>query len=228
MHQSFETPAPPPIRAIAGSCGDFHLMYTSFWFPGRRGIRLKSRSSHPLPIICWPLKDQSVYFMAANSVSVNQCVTLGRNKLWYKGSTMCWKVAAGECTTHFCPREPGISLTFTCIKTECPAQARMGGCGGFKWLVHYSHPASLALLFGWSLCIIHFEGFFAGYSGFSVLSKKSNWLFSALIWLFVLSCETISWNFQVFSWRLRSVHFVRSYSWISQGITHWRCWKWVV
>ena len=35
-----------------------------------------------------------------------------------------------ECTTHFCPREPGTSLTFTCIKSECPAQARIGGGGG--------------------------------------------------------------------------------------------------
>ena len=25
---------------------------------------------------------------------------------------------------------PGTSLTFTCIKSECPAQARMGGRGG--------------------------------------------------------------------------------------------------
>ena len=49
MHQSFETPAPPPIRALAGDCGDFHLMYTSFWFPGRGEICLKSWSSHPLP-----------------------------------------------------------------------------------------------------------------------------------------------------------------------------------
>ena len=48
MHQSFKPPA-PPIRALAGDCRDFHLIYTSFWFPGRRGIRLKSRSSHPLP-----------------------------------------------------------------------------------------------------------------------------------------------------------------------------------
>ena len=31
------------------------------------------------------------------------------------------KVGAGVCTTHFCPREPGTSLTFTCIKSECPA-----------------------------------------------------------------------------------------------------------
>ena len=28
MHQSFETPA-PPIRVLAGDCGDFHLIYTS-------------------------------------------------------------------------------------------------------------------------------------------------------------------------------------------------------
>ena len=39
----------PPIQALAGDCGDFHLIYTSFWFPGRRGIHLKSWSSHPLP-----------------------------------------------------------------------------------------------------------------------------------------------------------------------------------
>ena len=49
------------------------------------------------------------------------------------------KVGAGECTTHFHPREPETSLTFTCIKSECPAQARMGGCGGFKCLVHYNN-----------------------------------------------------------------------------------------
>jgi len=45
MHQSFESPAPPH----SGLGGDFQLIYTSFWFPGRRGICLKSRSSHPLP-----------------------------------------------------------------------------------------------------------------------------------------------------------------------------------
>ena len=27
------------------------------------------------------------------------------------------------------PWEPGTSLTFTCIKSECPAQARIGGGG---------------------------------------------------------------------------------------------------
>ena len=54
MHQSFKTPAP----LHSSLSGDFHLIYTSIWFPGRRGIRLKSRSSHPLRVICWPLKDQ--------------------------------------------------------------------------------------------------------------------------------------------------------------------------
>ena len=39
-------------------------------------------------------------------------------------------VGAGECTTHFCPRGPGTSLTVTCIKSECPAQARIGREGG--------------------------------------------------------------------------------------------------
>ena len=48
MRQSLETPS-PPIRALAEDCRDFHLVYTSFWFPGWGGIRLKSRSSHPLP-----------------------------------------------------------------------------------------------------------------------------------------------------------------------------------
>ena len=38
-------PPQPPIRALAGDCGDFHLIYTSFWFPGRQGICLKSQSS---------------------------------------------------------------------------------------------------------------------------------------------------------------------------------------
>ena len=42
-------PHSPPSRVLAGDCEDFHLISTSFWFPGRRGIRLKSRSSHPLP-----------------------------------------------------------------------------------------------------------------------------------------------------------------------------------
>jgi len=63
----------------------------------------------------------------------------GKNKLFHKASTMCWTVGAGECTTHFYSREPRTSLTFICIKSECPAQARIGGggCGGFKWRVHY-------------------------------------------------------------------------------------------
>ena len=38
-----------PIRALAGDCRDFQLIYTSFWFPSRRGIHLKSQSSYPLP-----------------------------------------------------------------------------------------------------------------------------------------------------------------------------------
>ena len=61
----------PPIWALVEDYGDFHLIYASFWFPGRRGIRLKSRSSHPrMPyrVIFWSLKDQSLYFIAANRV----------------------------------------------------------------------------------------------------------------------------------------------------------------
>ena len=33
----------------------------------------------------------------------------------------------------------GTSLTFTCIKSECPAQARMGGCGvSNDWCITHS------------------------------------------------------------------------------------------
>ena len=49
MYCTSHPPHPPPIRALAVDCGDFHLIYASFWFPVRRGIRLKSRFSHPLP-----------------------------------------------------------------------------------------------------------------------------------------------------------------------------------
>ena len=66
------------------------------------------------------------------TVSFNHCVTRGNNKLFHKGSTMCLTVAAGECTTHFCPWEPGTSLTFTRTKSECPAQVQMGGVWGFQ------------------------------------------------------------------------------------------------
>ena len=36
---------PPPIWALVRDCEDFHLIYTSFWFPGRQGIRIKTWSS---------------------------------------------------------------------------------------------------------------------------------------------------------------------------------------
>ena len=43
---------------------------------------------------------------------------------------MCvWNSMAGESTTYCCPRGPGTSLAFTCVKSECPAQARMGEAG---------------------------------------------------------------------------------------------------
>ena len=56
----------------------------------------------------------------------------GNNKLFHKGSSMCWTVGAGERTPHFYPREPRTSLTFICIKSECPAQARIGNGGGAR------------------------------------------------------------------------------------------------
>ena len=45
---------------------------------------------------------------------------------------VCGTVGAGESTTHCCPRGLETSLAFTYVKSECPAQARMGGGGGFK------------------------------------------------------------------------------------------------
>ena len=58
------------------------------------------------------------------------CVTLGNNKLVTKGvPCVCGTVGVGESTTHCCPRGPGTSLAFTCRKSECPAQARIGGAG---------------------------------------------------------------------------------------------------
>ena len=54
-----------------------------------------------------------------------------------KGVTsVCGTVGARESTTYRWPRVPGTSLSFTCLKSECPAQARMGVGAGFKWLVH--------------------------------------------------------------------------------------------
>ena len=61
------------------------------------------------------------------TVSFNHCVTRGNNKLFLKGSNMCLTVGVRECTTHFCPWEPGTSLTFTRTKSACPAQVQMGG-----------------------------------------------------------------------------------------------------
>ena len=37
------------------------------------------------------------------------------------------KSSAREDTTHFCPQEPGTSLT--CTKSECPAQPEWGVAG---------------------------------------------------------------------------------------------------
>ena len=45
-------------------------------------------------------------------------------------SFVCGTVGAGESSTHRCPQGPGTSLAFTCIKIECPTQARMGRRGG--------------------------------------------------------------------------------------------------
>ena len=137
MHQSFETPAPPHSRCSGGWRGfSPHIPVHFILVPRLAGNSLEvtvfespaglfaGRSKIDLFISCLP----TVFF--------NQCVMLGNNKLFYKGSAMCWKVEVGNCTTHFCPREPRTSLTFTWIKSECPVQARMGGSGGFKWLVH--------------------------------------------------------------------------------------------
>ena len=62
------------------------------------------------------------------TVSFNPCVML--ISCFTNGvPCVCGTVGAGESTTHCCPRGPETSLTFTWIKSECPAQARMGGGG---------------------------------------------------------------------------------------------------
>ena len=169
-HPSFQTNAPliwnprtcpsPPIRALAGDCGDFHVIYTSFWFPGRRGIRLKSRSSHPLPgcllaaqwSICLFHSCQQCSLTSVLRLAITSCFTKGVlqcfTKLFYKGS-FTKGVGAGECTIHFCPREPEPSLTFTCIKSECPAQARMGG-GGVGVSNHFFYDFNILLNKKWT------------------------------------------------------------------------------
>ena len=128
-------PPHPPIKALVGDCGDFRLIYTLFWFLGTRGIRLKSRSSHPLPgyllaaqrSICLFHGCQQCFLTSVLRLAIISCFTKGvLQSCFSKG------VGAGECTTHFCPQEPGTSLTFTCIKSECPTQARMGGVQGFQ------------------------------------------------------------------------------------------------
>ena len=130
MHSSFETPAPPPIRALAGDCGDFHLIYTSFWFPSRRGIRSKSRSSHHLPGYLLAAQRSICLFHGCQQSFLTSVLRLAIISCFTKGVLCVKNVGAGECTTHFFPGEPGTSPTFTCIKSECPAQARMGGGGG--------------------------------------------------------------------------------------------------
>ena len=45
---------------------------------------------------------------------------------------VCGTVGARESTTYCCPWVPGTSFSLTCLKSECPAQARMGGGRGFK------------------------------------------------------------------------------------------------
>ena len=68
-------------------------------------------------------------------MSFNPCVTLGNNKLFYKLSggvpCLCGTVRAGESTTHWFPREPGTSLTFTCVKLNAPLKPEWGGGGGW-------------------------------------------------------------------------------------------------
>ena len=61
---------------------------------------------------------------------------------------VCGTLGAGESTTHCCPWGPETS-----IKSECPTQARMGGGGGFKWLVHYLRMVEIEFLRTWNFKI---------------------------------------------------------------------------
>ena len=60
---------------------------------------------------------------------------------------MCvWNSRDGESTTHCCPQGPGTSLAFTCIKSECPTQARMGGGGVWGGVWEFQMTSALILL----------------------------------------------------------------------------------
>ena len=125
-----------PIRALAGTFTSYTLQFGS----PRNSLEV-TVFTPPTGLFAGRSKI-NLFVSWLPTVFFNQCVTLGNNKLFYKGSTMycwkaCWNVGAGEYTTHFFPREAVTSLSFTCIKSECPAQARMGGCGGFKRQMHW-------------------------------------------------------------------------------------------
>ena len=105
-------PRTPPIRALMGDCGDFHLIFTSFWFPGRRKIRLKSRSAHPLPgyllatqrSICLFHGCQQCFLIGVLRLAIISCFT--------KGVPSAEKYGQGNAPLTFVP------LTFTCIKSD--------------------------------------------------------------------------------------------------------------
>ena len=88
-------PPLPPIRALAGDCGEFHLIYTSFWFPSRRGIRLKSPSSHLLP-------GQVIDFRSINETT--STIKIFDTLLVYWGAFASYLLAAQRsiCLFHGC------------------------------------------------------------------------------------------------------------------------------
>ena len=59
-----------------------------------------------------------------------------------------------------CPWEPGTSVTFTCIKSECPAQAQNGGGGEVRagvsndWCITDTYRQCFGILTGVSLSAV--------------------------------------------------------------------------
>ena len=61
----------------------------------------------------------------------------------YRGTMSVWNSRSGR--KHHSLVSPGTSLTSTCIKSECPAQAQIGGCGTFKWLAHKRNTSEISV-----------------------------------------------------------------------------------
>ena len=97
----------PPIRALAGDCGDFHLIHTSFWFPGRRGIRSKSRSSHHLPGYLLAAQRSVCLFHGCQQSFLTSVLRLAIISCFTKGEPCVEKQGRGNAPLTFVPGNQG-------------------------------------------------------------------------------------------------------------------------